>query len=157
MKKPFDFNVYLELKTQYFRSPDPIAKHLNRQAFAEYCYRHREDPDLLADCIRYCKEDIAELPILDEYTKAETAARYKELGYAPRGVAAEEIAHGFTGRIVTLERLAIIEKNRGNYEQSKSLYQQLIDRIAWNSREKDEIARLERAIAAIDKKIAAKK
>lgn len=159
MKNPFNQEYYDELVKQYETADSQTRRHFGRQDLAEYCYKYREDPEMLDRCIALCEEDIRELPLLDEYASVSTAMTCKELELkpAPGTMNYETIKHGFTGRIVTMERLAIIEKNRGNYTRAKALYQQLIDRIAWNKREKDEIARLERAIAAIEKKIAAQK
>nr|DAG67154.1 MAG TPA: hypothetical protein [Caudoviricetes sp.] len=159
MKSPFKQEYYDDLMKQYESADNPGSRHFARQDLAAYCYKYREDPEMLDRCIALCEEDIRELPILDEYASVGTAMKCKTLGYKPTPgtMDYETIKHGFTGRIVTLERLAIIEKDRGHYNRAKALYQQCLARIAWNDRAKDEIARLERAIAAVDKKIAAQK
>lgn len=109
------------------RSTNAVDTHFTYNQLINLCYRRRsESPSWLQRCIEYCKADIALFP---EFKKAYIAAQRKALVHLtarPLNTPQERETYrqqttgemGFTLRVPSFERLAIIYEQQGLYQEA---------------------------------------
>lgn len=121
----FDEEKERELLAEYQGQIQPIARHFARIPLISFYYKYRAEPQWLEKCIALCKEDIAELPLLDQQERDEAEAFFREytvnVGAPDKEMLRDHnhtMKYGFDGNILAFDRLIMIHLNAQDYENA---------------------------------------
>ena len=121
----FDEEKERELLDGYQEQTQPKARHFARIPLISFYYKYRAEPQWLEKCIALCKEDIAELPLLDQQERDEAEAFFREytvnVGAPDKEMLRDHnhtMKYGFDGNILAFDRLIMIHLHAQDYENA---------------------------------------
>lgn len=111
---PEDAAEEKEIVSEYNCAGRETSRHFARIRLIDLYYKFRHIEEYREKCIAVCKEDIANLPLLD----AEEQLRQKQLAESSGIPEKESENRGFVGRISAFEKMIMICQNSKNYSEA---------------------------------------